>query len=108
MDSRWFGAVLWNCNWEPGLTGAGQIPEEDVPSIADDIPLDNDEDTNDADAWEDIKELEKNVGNQFIHEPVKVPRWQNPFNNEGGAEALEALDWLGVHAMNKPDEFPLG
>ncbi|KAJ7734873.1 hypothetical protein B0H16DRAFT_1767027, partial [Mycena metata] len=74
------GAVMQRA---PGETGAGQLDDEDIPTVLD-PELDLDEE-----GWEDMIEgIEAANAHHFHPEPVSVPKHDNPFSDE----ALHVFD----------------
>jgi hypothetical protein len=67
------GAVLQRAN---GETGAGRLDDEDVPRLAENLVLEEED-------WEDmIDEVGEANQHQFHHDPVAVPKHHNPFSDE--------------------------
>jgi hypothetical protein len=68
-----------------GDTGAGELSDEDVPSVDDDVDLESEDelDEESAETWEELQQLEENVGHHFVQKPVQVPRAFCPFTDEG-------------------------
>ncbi|KAJ7701590.1 hypothetical protein B0H17DRAFT_901081, partial [Mycena rosella] len=68
------GAVVQRA---PGETGAGQLDDEEVPSLAEDgLDLV-------VEDWEDmIDKIGATNEHHFHHEPVPVPKHDNPFSDE--------------------------
>ncbi|KAJ7716203.1 hypothetical protein B0H16DRAFT_1801721 [Mycena metata] len=67
----------------PGETGAGQLDDEDVPTVLDpELNLDEE-------GWEDMIEgIETANAHHFHHKPVPIPKHDNPFSDE----ALHVFD----------------
>ncbi|KAJ6494116.1 hypothetical protein C8R47DRAFT_1267661 [Mycena vitilis] len=60
----------------PGETGAGQLDDEDVPGVDGNLELEEED-------WEDmIGDVEAANEHHFHHEPVAVPKHQNPFSDD--------------------------
>ncbi|KAJ7149101.1 hypothetical protein C8R46DRAFT_916476, partial [Mycena filopes] len=71
-----FGPVLRR---EPGQTGAGQLEDEDIPLP----PSDLDEEEDEGEDLEiQIEEAQTSASGRFPHEPVPVPKHENPFEDD--------------------------
>ncbi|KAK6974465.1 hypothetical protein R3P38DRAFT_2554121, partial [Favolaschia claudopus] len=80
-----------------GETGTGQLDDEDVPGVGEDLEVDQED-------WEDmIDEVEAANAHHFHHEPVPVPKHQNPFDDEDFATFDAAL-----HEANRVHLIPPG
>ncbi|KAJ7633268.1 hypothetical protein FB45DRAFT_745214 [Roridomyces roridus] len=84
----------------PGHTGAGQLPDEDVPT-----PPQNDEDS-DPDSSDSEDELEAQIAeahaDNFHHEPVAVPKHAEPFNHDAMQVFHAALEEANTNAYIFP------
>lgn len=89
--NQYYGVHGTELRREPGQTGAGQLPDEEVP-----VPDIGDMDDSD---WEDLDErVEAAHASNFHHEAVAVPKYAPPFTSDEIMQTFhQALDIAEAH-----------
>jgi hypothetical protein len=78
----------------PGETGAGHLPDEDVPTVEHGT-MEMDEDD-----WQDLEDgITAAQASNFHHEPVAVPKHANPFADEHDMQLFQSA-LVKAHELN--------
>jgi hypothetical protein len=91
---QYYGVHGGEARRAPGETGAGQLPDEEIPADqADFVDVEDD-------AWQEIiEDVEASHAGNFHHAPVGVPKHANPFSGEGMSVfdlALQTAERRGI------------